>query len=121
MRSIILALCLSTCLQACGGDTSIEIRFGSWGACEFERVRWAHAGREGRGCMMASFLRKHPAEGMSTAELKQLLGEPTAYADYDQDPAYLVGPGSAGRGQLLVFRTHRLTGRIVEVQVLPEH
>ncbi len=121
MRSLIPALCLSLCLQACGGNTSIAVYF-EWGSCDFDRARWAQADRIGRGCMMASFLDKHPPQGMPVVELKLLLGEPSVYADFE-DPAYLVAQaasnGSVVREQLLVFRIDRISGRVVEVLFRP--
>lgn len=117
MRSLISLICLSLCLHACGGNTSVALYF-EWGSCDFDRERWAHADRIGRGCMMASFLDKHPPQGMSVVEVKLWLGEPSTYADFE-NPAYLVaqaaGNGGAVREQLLVFRIDRITGRVIEV------
>jgi len=121
MRSLISALCLSLCLQGCGGSTSVVISLG-WGSCDFDRDRWAQADRVRRGCMMASFLDQHPPEGMPVVELKLWLGEPNTYADYE-DPGYWVAQADANgnpvKEQLLVFRIDRRSGRIVEVLLLP--
>ncbi|KFI06669.1 hypothetical protein [Massilia sp. BSC265] len=123
MRSLIPVLCLSLCLQACGGNTSFALFF-EWGSCDFDRVRWAQADRIGRGCMMSSFLDKYHPVGMSVVEIRLLLGEPSSYADFE-DPAYLVGQsssnGSPAREQLLVFRIDRITGRCVEVVLRPAY
>ena len=122
MRFLLSIVCLATCLQGCGGDTSFAL-FVRWGGCDFDRERWAHADRRERGCMLDSFFDQHHPEQMSVAELKLLLGEPSGYAGEDGDLAYIVVPASAGanqgREQLLVFRTDRSTGRIVEVQLRP--
>ncbi|RZA32999.1 MAG: hypothetical protein EOP92_23135 [Lysobacteraceae bacterium] len=121
MRSLIPLICLSLCLQACGGNTSVALFF-EWGTCDFDRERWAQADRVGRGCMMTSFLDKHPAVGMSIVDIKLWLGEPSTYADFE-DPAYLVAQtasnGSPGREQLLVFRIDRISGRVIEVALRP--
>ena len=122
MRFLFSIVCLVTCLQGCGGDTSFAL-FVRWGDCDFDRDRWAHADRRGRGCMLDSFLDKHPPEQLSVAELRLLLGEPTGHAGDGGDLAYLVVPAGAGSGQgreqLLVFRSDPSTGRIVEVQLRP--
>lgn len=121
MRSLISVIFLSLCLHACGGSTSVVLAF-EWGSCDFDRERWAQADRIGRGCMMASFLDRHGAVGMSVVELKLWLGEPSTYADLE-DPAYLVAQnasnGSGAREQLLVFRIDRISGRVVEVALRP--
>ena len=121
MRSLISLICLSLCLQACGGGTSVVISFG-WGSCDFDRERWAQADRFRRGCMMASFLEQYPPAGMPVVALKLWLGEPDSYADLE-DPAYLLAQsgsdGSPGREGLLVFRTDRRSGRIVEAVLMP--
>ncbi|MGI4720355.1 MAG: hypothetical protein ACRYGO_11365 [Janthinobacterium lividum] len=126
LRFLLSIVCLATCLQGCGGDTSFAL-FVHWGGCDFDRERWAHADRSGHGCMLDSFFDKHAPEQMSVAELELLLGEPTGYAGDDGDPAYIVVPagagaragGGQGREQLLVFRTDPSSGRIVEVQLRP--
>ncbi len=101
MRSLISMGSLLMCLQACGGDTSVALLV-HWGDCDFDRERWSHANREGRGCMLASLFDKHPPASMTAAEVKSLLGEPTRYADYDEFPAYQVAPAAganAPRGE----------------------
>ena len=121
MRSLLTIVCLSLCLHACGGNTPVSLQV-EWGSCNFDRDRWAQADRIGRGCMMASFLDKHPPAGMSIFELKLWLGEPNTYADLE-DPAYLVAQaGANGRPvgeQLLVFRIDRRSGRVIEALLLP--
>jgi hypothetical protein len=121
MRFLISTLCLSLCLQACGGASSIALAF-DWGSCDFDRERWATADRVGRGCMMSSFLHKHPPAGMSVVELKLWLGEPSIYADLE-DPAYLVAQaapnGRPDYERLLVFRIDRISGRVNEVLLRP--
>ncbi|VXC77014.1 hypothetical protein [Massilia sp. 9I] len=116
MRSLLSMIVLSLCLHACGGNTAVVLVF-EWGSCDFDRDGWAHADRVKRGCMMASLLDKYPPAGMSVAEIKLLLGEPSVYADFE-DPAYLVAQsasnGSAGKEQLLVFRVDRRSGRVIE-------
>jgi len=121
MRFLLTVICLSLCLHACGGNTSVALHV-EWGACDFHRDRWAQADRIGRGCMMASFLDKHPPGGMTIVELKLWLGEPNSYADLE-DPAYLVAQsapnGSTVGEQLLVFRIDRHSGRVVEAFLRP--
>lgn len=121
MRILLTVICLSLCLHACGGGNPVTLSM-EWGSCEFERDRWAQADRIGRGCMMASFLDRHPPAGMTVVELKLWLGEPNTYADLE-DPAYLVAQAGANGGpareQLLVFRIDRRSGRVLEALLQP--
>ena len=121
MRILLTVICLSLCLHACGGGAPATLSM-EWGSCEFERDRWAQADRIGRGCMMASFLDRHPPAGMTVVELELWLGEPDGYADLE-DPAYLVAQAAAhggpAREQLLVFRIDRRSGRVLEALLQP--
>lgn len=122
MRSLFACLVMLACLQACA-DRSVQAQARRLGSDRFTPAAWAAADPPGRGRMLASFLDQHGVEGMRVGELEALLGAPTAYADYDEDPAYLVGPvgprGDGGPGHLLVFGTDRRTGRVVSVQLAP--
>ncbi|MCD2518742.1 hypothetical protein LQ564_20805 [Massilia sp. G4R7] len=94
----------------------------NWGDCDFDRDRWQHADARGRGCMVASLLDRHPPETMTAAEVRGLLGEPTGYADHDEDAAYVVAPAASARTrgteQLLVYRTDRRNGRILGAELI---
>lgn len=121
MRSLISLICLSLLLHGCGGSTAVYVGF-EWGSCDFDRYRWAHADRFGRGCMMSSFLDRYYLAGMPVFELKLLLGEPSTYVNFEH-PAYLVAqPASNGgpaREQLLVFWIDPVSGRVIEVELRP--
>ncbi len=91
---------------------------------EFTPQAWASASQVERGEMLASFLTKHPANQLSAEQVRQLLGAPTGYADYDEDPAYVVGPPTVdseyGKGHLLIFVTDKSTGRVLTTRLVPE-
>ena len=109
-------------LSACSGS-SVEKQAASLGSKEFTAQAWASARQEGRGEMVASLLAKHHFAGTPAKDVKALLGPPTAYYDYDENPAYLVGPKSVkspyGDGYLLVFVTDKNKGLVTEVKILP--
>jgi len=91
---------------------------------EFSPQAWAVASQIERGEMLASFLAKHPVDQLTATEVKQLLGPPTGYADYDEDPAYVLGPPTVqseyGKGYLLIFVTDKRAGRVVKARLVPE-
>lgn len=91
---------------------------------EFTQQAWASASQVERGAMLASFLNKYPAEQLTGERVRQLLGKPTGYADYDEDPAYVVGPATVsskyGNGYLVIFVTDKTTGRVLETRLVPE-
>lgn len=102
---------------------SIEQQVGSLGNREFVPESWAVATPVQREQMLASFFAKHPAQELTAAEVKRLLGAPTGYYDYDENLAYFVGPAtvasSYGKERMLVFITDKRTGKIAEVEFVP--
>jgi hypothetical protein len=115
-------LVVAALLSACSGG-SVEKQAAKLGAKEFTVQAWTSAGQEGRGEMVASLLAKHRFTGAPARDVKALLGPPTAYYDYDENLAYLVGPRSVkssyGDGYLLVFVTDKNRGLVTEVRILP--
>lgn len=89
----------------------------------FSKDAWSSASQEQRGEMVASFLSQHEPSSLSADAVKQLLGPPTGYYDYDENVAYFVGPQSVqsqyGKGYLLAFITDKATGKITSVKILP--
>lgn len=102
---------------------SIEQQVRALGSREFAPESWASATPSQREQMLASFFTKHPVKGLTTSQVRQLLGTPTAYYDYDEDLAYFIGPATVesryGKERMLVFITDKRTGRIGEVKLVP--
>jgi hypothetical protein len=73
--------------------------------------------------MIASFLGKYAVTELTGKQVKDLLGPSTAYYDYDEYPAYLVGPKTVtseyGKGYLWVFVTDKNSGKVREVILAP--
>lgn len=69
-------------------------------------------------------LQKYDVANMKVEELQSLLGESTAYYEYDEFPAYLVGPENIGseygNGYLLAFPFDRKTGVISKYIIHPK-
>jgi hypothetical protein len=90
----------------------------------FSKEVWRDASQEERGRMVFSLLHKHDVTKMKVEEVQALLGESTAYYEYDEFPAYLVGPKDVeseyGKGYLLAFPFERTTGVVSKYVIYPE-
>ena len=123
MRLLISTVCVACLMLGCGRTPVIE-QARLLGNQEFTQQAWASASQVERGEMLAAFLAKYPVSELTAERVKQLLGMPTGYADYDEDPAYVIGPPTVeskyGKGYLLIFVTDKSTGRVLETRLVPE-
>lgn len=123
MRTLLASLLLTLHLVGCNRLPVVE-QARMLGQREFTQQSWAIASQVERGEMLASFLTKYPANKLTAEQVKQLLGTPTGYADYDEDPAYVVGPPTVeseyGKGHLLIFVTDKKTGQVLEARLMPK-
>lgn len=123
MRGLLSYACLTLLLFGCERAPLAE-QARLLGNREFTQQAWASASQVDRGAMLASFLTKYPANQLTAEQVRQLLGTPTGYADYDEDPAYVLGPPTVtskyGNGYLLIFVTDKSTGRVLEARLVPE-
>ena len=103
--------------------TPVEEQVRALGNRDFAPDTWAVAKPVEREQMLASFFAKHSANRLTTRQVKQLLGEPTAYYDYDENLAYFIGPATVeskyGKERMLVFITNKRTGAVEEVELVP--
>lgn len=110
-------------LFGCGGK-SVEDQARALGSREFRVAGWATGSQEQRGEMVASLLAKQAPDSLTAKDVTSLLGAPTSYYEYDEHPAYTVGPKSIqsdyGRGYVLAFVTDKATGKVVKVFFIPE-
>ena len=90
----------------------------------FSQQSWAAGTQEQRGEMVYSFLSQHDTQSLSAGTVKQILGEPTGYYDYDENPAYVVGSSSVeseyGKGYLLAFVADKESREIKSIIIIPE-
>lgn len=118
---IYLALLFS--LTACGEPDVVE-QAKRLGTEPFSPEKWAQADQAQRGTMVWSFLSSHDVKHLTAQQVTRLLGPSTGYYDYDENPAYLVGPRTVkseyGQGYLLAFLADRQTGTINEIRLIPE-
>lgn len=108
---------------ACGANSVLE-QAAKLGQRNFSTESWLAASQLERGQMTASFLRKHDATTLDRHQIERLLGSPTGYYYYDNNPAYFVGPESVvsehGHGYLWVFEADKDDGTIKRVFFVPE-
>jgi len=123
MWRLFIPACLLTLLCACGRPSLLE-QARMLGDREYTPQAWATASQIERGEMLASFLSKNGGKQLTATEVERMLGAPTGYADYDEDPAYVLGPSTVQseytKGYLLVFITDKETGRVVDIRLIPE-
>lgn len=123
MRFLISCFVLMLCMIACSGH-SIGDQAKLLGTREFTVDGWAAGTQEQRGEMLASFLAKHKPTMLTAKEVVGLLGSPTGYYEYDEYPAYFIGPASVdseyGKGYLLAFVTDKSSGKVLKVVLVPE-
>ncbi len=121
-KFLVLGLIAMINFFGCSLDSLEDIKV--LGTGEFSREAWAKASQEERGKMVYSFLKKYDVKKMKVEEIKSLLGDSTAYYEYDEFPAYLVGPKSVksdyGNGYLLAFPFDRKTGLIRKYVIIPK-
>lgn len=115
---IILSIAVISC-----SNNSIE-KLKTLGSDEFIKDKWATASQEARGKMVYSFIKKNDIHKMVATDIKKLLGHSTAYYNYDEFPAYLIGPKNIkteyGNGYLLAFPIDRKSGRIKKFLIYPK-
>ncbi|TVO62699.1 hypothetical protein [Denitromonas ohlonensis] len=123
MKKIVFGMLAMVFLFGCSSSSVVE-EARLLGTKQFTPKAWAEGNREQRAEMVFSFLSQHTAASLSAVEVRQLLGEPTGYYDYDENPAYIVGPDSVespyGKGYLLAFVADKSNGRITDVKIIPE-
>src|SRR4051812_21580976 len=122
MRVLSLALLATIMLSGCSAD-SVENQAKKLGTQDFTAQAWKVGTQEERGQMVASFLARYRVTDLDGKQVKRLLGPSTGYYDYDEYPAYLIGPKTVeskyGNGYLWVFMTDKRSGKVLEVVLLP--
>jgi len=119
---LILGLIVMMSLFGCSTSSIEDIK--ALGTSEFTAEAWTNASQEERGKMVFSLLKKNDIKKMKVEEIISLLGNSTAYYEYDEFPAYLVGQKSIksdyGNGYLLAFPFDRKTGLIRKYVIIPK-
>lgn len=92
------------------------------GTDRFSSELWLKSQPDARSSMVYDLVANHGVLGMTRTEIVALLGQPTAYYDYDEFPAYQIGEPSTTEqtsARLIAFITDRKTGRITHYVIEP--
>jgi len=123
MRAFISVIITAILLAACRENSALG-QATRLGEREFTPQSWAIASQIERGQMTASFLRKMNPATLNRRDIEKMLGHPTGYYYYDNNPAYFVGPNTVssihGTGYLWVFEANKNDGSIERVFFVPE-
>ncbi len=119
LGGLFVILTLFGCSSPTAGEQAKRL-----GSKEFSKATWSAATQDARGEMVASMLAQTDFKTLNSAQIKELLGKATGYFEYDEYPAYFVGPSTVeskyGKGYLLAFITDKATGKVTEIKILPE-
>lgn len=116
-----VVLCLVSFICSCSSSNDMNLQ--KLGSEEFSKEAWGMASQEARAGMVYSLSRNYVFNQMNKDQVHALLGKPTAYYEYDEFPAYFVGPkkieSEYGKGYLLAFPLDRETGLVRELVIIP--
>lgn len=109
---LLVLVLISLC--SCQQDVSID-RLKFLGTDKFSQDKWLVTSETGRGRMVYDLIKNHKVMDVSRDRIIEMLGTPTAYYEYDEFPAYLVGYASAteveGDSYVLAFLVNHSTGK----------
>ena len=102
---ILLSLLLVT--LGCENDSLDKVKI--FGIKEFVSSKWKSSDTNIKSEMIYSFLKNNNINNMTKSEIHQLLGESTAYYEYDEFPAYNLI--SNGTEYIIAFPINRETNK----------
>ncbi len=89
-----------------------------FGVEKFNSKIWKTSNQQTQSAMIYSFLKNHEIKKMSRKQVIELLGDPTAYYDYDEFPAYNLV--SNEKKYIIAFITDNETGKIKYYVLKPQ-
>lgn len=123
MKTIWALLASSILALGCSSETTDIDAVKKLGETEFNKEQWREADAITRGSMLHSYLKQHESLSQLTRmQIEQDLGPATGYYEYDEFPAYYVGPKPDGVEQpayLVAFITDHQTGMVKGVHIEP--
>jgi len=108
MIKLLALLSLLFTVLSCESNSIEKVK--AFGTSEFVSSEWKASDINVRSKMIYSFLKNHNLENMDKNEIHQLLGQSTAYYEYDEFPAYNVILN--GSKYIVAFPINRETNKI---------
>jgi len=120
---IFAAILLVSCTANNDAQNSLQ-EFKKLGSTKFTAQSWKGASQEERASMVYDLLQNNSPIGKSRNNVLALLGEPTSYYDYDEFPAYVVGPKTItseyAKGYVLAFIVNSSSGIVEDFEFVPK-
>jgi len=85
------------------------------GTKKFDTEKWLSLPNNERSVVVYSLLKQHDVTAMNAKDITSLLGIPTAYYDYDEFPAYIIGPKT-----ILAFPVDRQSGLVRKYLIITQ-
>ena len=126
---MIIKLCITiVCLVSISCTSNDNVpdieKFVILGTEKFSSEKWKTSNQEQRALMVHDLLKNNNLLGKTRQDIIALLGKPTSYFDYDEFPAYVVGPKSItseyAKGYVLAFITEKSTGLVKNYEIVPK-
>lgn len=111
MKVMLILVLAASVVAGCGSD--IHEKTKRWEAAEFKPEKWQELGPNERSRMVYSFLSQYEIKAMSSEDVSDVLGIPTAYYEYDEFPAYDILVGRTR--YVMAFPVARDTQRVREL------
>src|SRR5690554_4682646 len=123
MKKILAVLASSLLALGCNSKTTDIEAVKKLGAREFSNAQCLESGAVERGEMLYSYLKqREPNSSLTKAQVEEELGPATGYYEYDEFPAYYIGPKPDGVEQpayLVAFIIRHQTGQVKGFHVEP--
>ncbi len=121
MKSIYYIFLLSLFFSSCNTKNIEQVKI--LGNKQFSKKQWLTATQEERGQMTYSLLKGINLSNLTPNDILELLGKPTAYYEYDEFPAYIIGEQSIEsdleHSYILAFTVNRKTNNIDQFIIHP--
>jgi len=123
MKLKFIALLILIGVVGCSQDLVSLDELRLLGTKEFSTEGWMNGSQKERGEMVYSLIKGNDITKLKASDIKVLLGDFTAYYEYDEFPAYIVGSTNIEseyeKGYLLAFPIDRESRLVTQYIIIP--